>query len=283
MRIPLLVFTLLLAVTNLMAQSGDQSTSDAQSWKRYTAEERDFSVMMPKVPVLTLSKNSVTREHRHQGSLKTSVDNVSYSVLSSENRKPLLGLEEFIKEQLIRGWDLNSERRVTVNGISGKEYLSKDRNIVAQFFVTEKSLYRFLTKGAPADDPRVKQFFSSIELGEKVTGTRVQPEDGVVYYFQDEPDVFKGTDVDRRVQVLAKPEPVAVAGPPEASGSKFSVILRAVFSYDGNVTNITVIKGAPGEYTQSAIEAARKIKFVPATKDGVPVSMWMQLEYRFPF
>ena len=230
MKISLLVFTLLLAVTNLMTQPGNQSPADAQAWNRYTVEKRDLSVTMPKVRVLTLSKKSVEREHRHQESLKASVDNVTYSVLTSENSKPRLGLEEFIKEQLIRGWDHSSARNVTVNGIPGKEYLSKDRSVVAQFFVTERSLYRFLTKGAPADDPRVKQFFSSIELGKELAGTRVKPEDGVVYYFQDEPDVYKGKDVDRRVEVLAKPEPVAVA-----------------------------------------------------TKDGVPVSMWMQLEYRFPF
>jgi hypothetical protein len=33
--------------------------------------------------------------------------------------------------------------------------------------------------------------------------------------------------------------------------------------------------------TELAIEAAKKIKFVPATKYGYPVSMWMQLEYNF--
>lgn len=110
MRISLVVLTSLLAVTSLSAQPGKQSTSDAQAWTRYTVEKGDFSVTMPKVPVLIFSK-----------------------ILSSLN------------------------------------------------------------------------------------------------------------------------------------------------------IDITVVKGGPGEYTQSAIEAARKIKFVPATKDGVPVSMWMQLEYRFPF
>ena len=35
--------------------------------------------------------------------------------------------------------------------------------------------------------------------------------------------------------------------------------------------------------TERAIEAAKRIKFTPAMKDGKPVSVWMQLEYNFSF
>jgi hypothetical protein len=30
-----------------------------------------------------------------------------------------------------------------------------------------------------------------------------------------------------------------------------------------------------------SIRVARQIKFIPATKDGRPVSMWMELQYNF--
>jgi hypothetical protein len=42
-----------------------------------------------------------------------------------------------------------------------------------------------------------------------------------------------------------------------------------------------VVQGLPDGLTERAIEAARKIKFVPASKEGKYVSMWMQLEYNF--
>ena len=58
-------------------------------------------------------------------------------------------------------------------------------------------------------------------------------------------------------------------------------ILRVIFSKTGEVTNIQVLVGLPYGMTERAIDAARGIKFVPATKDGNPVSMWMQLEYIF--
>ena len=59
-----------------------------------------------------------------------------------------------------------------------------------------------------------------------------------------------------------------------------TVVLRAVFSRTGRVENIIVLSG-PAMLIETAIEAAKQIKFTPAMKDGQPVSMWMQLEYNF--
>jgi outer membrane biosynthesis protein TonB len=42
-----------------------------------------------------------------------------------------------------------------------------------------------------------------------------------------------------------------------------------------------VVQGLPYGLTEQAIAAARKLKFVPAMKDGKNVSMWIQLEYNF--
>jgi TonB family protein len=60
-----------------------------------------------------------------------------------------------------------------------------------------------------------------------------------------------------------------------------TVVLKCVFASDGRVTNIRVVQGLPNGLTEKSIEAARKIRFIPATKDGRNVSMWMQLEYNF--
>ena len=49
----------------------------------------------------------------------------------------------------------------------------------------------------------------------------------------------------------------------------------------GKPRSILVIQALPGGLTERAVAAAKKIKFVPATRDGTPVSMLMQLEYNF--
>ncbi|HEX6283216.1 MAG TPA: energy transducer TonB [Pyrinomonadaceae bacterium] len=41
------------------------------------------------------------------------------------------------------------------------------------------------------------------------------------------------------------------------------------------------VQGLPYGLTENAVDAAKKIKYFPAIKDGKRVSMWMQLEYNF--
>ncbi len=60
-----------------------------------------------------------------------------------------------------------------------------------------------------------------------------------------------------------------------------TVVIRCIFSSTGKVTDIKVISGLPDGLTEKAVEAARLIRFKPATKNGKPVSMYMQLEYNF--
>ncbi len=59
------------------------------------------------------------------------------------------------------------------------------------------------------------------------------------------------------------------------------VILNVIFRSNGKITNIRVVRGLPDGLTEQAIEAARKIKFEPASKDGQPVSIRANLEYSF--
>ena len=55
------------------------------------------------------------------------------------------------------------------------------------------------------------------------------------------------------------------------------VILSAVFSAEGKVKEINVIKGLPDGLTESAIQAAKKINFIPAIKSSKPISIQCQI------
>ena len=92
--------------------------------------------------------------------------------------------------------------------------------------------------------------------------------------------VFSGREVTSKARVLSKPEPTytEAARKNQITGT---VVLRAVFSSGGSVTNIHAVSGLPDGLTERAIAAAKQIRFVPATKDGRPVSMWMELQYNF--
>ena len=92
--------------------------------------------------------------------------------------------------------------------------------------------------------------------------------------------IFTGRDVTTKARLISKPEPQYTedARKNQITGT---VVLKVVFASNGSVTNIRTVSGLPHGLTERAIAAARQIKFVPATKDGHQVSMWMQLEYNF--
>ncbi|MBS1809786.1 MAG: energy transducer TonB [Acidobacteria bacterium] len=60
-----------------------------------------------------------------------------------------------------------------------------------------------------------------------------------------------------------------------------TVLVSAVFTADGKVTAIRVIRGLPDGLNDEAIKAAQKIRFTPAMKNGQPVSVRMSMEFSF--
>jgi TonB family protein len=92
--------------------------------------------------------------------------------------------------------------------------------------------------------------------------------------------ILPGRDVEQRARLLSKPEPqyTEEARRNQVTGT---VMLRVVFSSAGHVEQIHAVQTLPFGLTEKAIAAARQIRFVPATKAGHAVSVWMQLEYNF--
>lgn len=92
--------------------------------------------------------------------------------------------------------------------------------------------------------------------------------------------IFNPREVEQKARILSKPEPQYTE---EARRNQISgtVILRAVFSSTGQVTNIRAVNGLPHGLTERAIAAARQIRFTPAMKGGRAVSQYIQIEYNF--
>lgn len=92
--------------------------------------------------------------------------------------------------------------------------------------------------------------------------------------------VFRVPEVTTRARVLSKPEPQYTE---EARRAQITgtIILSVVFSRGGQVIDIRAVQPLCCGLTEKAIAAARQIRFVPATREGQPVSVRMQLEYNF--
>ena len=155
-----------------------------------------------------------------------------------------------------------------------------------QFYVAESRIYVLLAMNFIGAEWKREGFFSSFTVSSDVPGQLpLKAQDsseqvGLAKKETDTGEVLRSGETTQRARVLQKPEPTYTE-----SARKFSingtVILRAIFSSNGEVTIVRIVKKLPHGLTEQALKAAHKIRFTPAQKDGRPVSMWMQLEYNF--
>ncbi|HEX7175645.1 MAG TPA: TonB family protein [Pyrinomonadaceae bacterium] len=92
--------------------------------------------------------------------------------------------------------------------------------------------------------------------------------------------VFKPKELTSKAVLLKRPEPGYT---PEARAADISGMIsaRVLLGADGAVKHILIVKPLSHGLTERALDAARRIKFKPAVKDGRPVSQWVIVEYHF--
>ncbi len=292
-RILIPAFALLVIVAEALGQEtkvAQRSAESSASWKRYTVRFEKFSVELPTHPAMNTDIQIVgyERDERREVVLGAYAEGVVYTVYTLENRYPEKNFNAFCKEVFLRPvWNPASEKKFELNKIKGRQYYSNHPlGGVVQMFSGNGRLYRFQAFGAPPEDPRVKQFFSSIELRENDEAIPVVEGKGVTFKpigqteSPSDQQVFRGTQVDRKALVIMKPEPSYTLEARQFQ-TVGSVVLKVVFAGDGSITNIQVVEDLPRGLTKQAIQSAEKIKFIPAVKDGKYVSMWYQLVYNF--
>jgi TonB family protein len=290
-RLPLLICSLLLFVitANVRAQNSGAGSSE---WKTYMIRGEEFSAAFPLLPAVDIKVRPLYNMNikRKEVLVGCYADGVVYTVIAIENR-PRRSLNDFIRENMGNGSSPATESDVTRDGISGKQFLYSENSGMVQYFAGKDRLYRFGASSLKQDDPRVKKFFESVKLGPPAAdATEMMDGPGQPYEPMDEPadaatdvttqKLLTGKEVDRKVRLAMKPEPMytELARRSQITGT---VVLKCVFSRNGNITNLRIVSALPNGLTENAIDAAKKIKFFPAMKDGKPVSMWMQLEYNF--
>jgi TonB family protein len=197
------------------------------------------------------------------------------------------------KDRLFAGMtyerELPPETRGAV-GLPGREYTLTVGTVTgtAEFFVANERIYILLAMGQPGGDWPREKFFASFRLASPAAppATAKPLENGSTgpakstSEAEDYNRIFAGFEVTAKARVLEKAEPTYTESA-RKFGVQGTVVLRGVFSKDGQVTNLHVIRKLPHGLTQASIAAARAIRFTPAMKDGQPVSMWMELQYNF--
>jgi len=274
MKTKLSLLALILILLSFLPASAQQGPD---SWKRYTVPKQEFSVALPTLPAMTYYPPS--RDDPWRIEIGAYADGVIYMVEVYENVRGQRSLSDFIAEQT-RPSNLNdvTQKAVVVNGLAGQAYSWPWGT--SEYFADRNAFYCFTVINAAADHPGGKRFFSSIAFGQKQEGIAVTDGPGTPYQQDSQDALYTGKDVERKARLGMKPEPrYTVAARDHLVGG--TVVLKVVFTSAGNVSNIRIVSSLPDGLTENAVAAAKKIKFIPAMKDGHYVSMWMQLEYNF--
>jgi len=96
----------------------------------------------------------------------------------------------------------------------------------------------------------------------------------------DERKVFGSSEVQQSARIMETPAAEYTAEAQSAK-AKGEVRLRMVLAADGTVKDIFPIKSLGHGLTESAMNAARQIKFEPAIRNGAPASQFITFVYEF--
>ena len=278
-RFPLLAFMLVLFVSSAGAQT------DPADWHRYSVRNEKFSVALPAQPSFDYQRRHVdARRERVEITLSVFADGIVYLIRVFGNPSPRQSLESFIGDHASSGYRINPKSKgdLTVEGVDGKTFLFSRIDGATQFFSTGDRLFQFAAFGAPQDDARVTRFFSSVSLVNNKDAYKLPDEmPSTPTSGRDTPEkIFTPKEVDKTHQpiLMFAPEYTEAAREAKIEGT---VVLKCTLSANGQITSISVVSGLPHGLTERGIAAARKLKFIPAMKDGKYVSISTQMVMTF--
>jgi TonB family protein len=96
----------------------------------------------------------------------------------------------------------------------------------------------------------------------------------------DQRSVFGASEVQKPARIVDSPAAI-YTDEARINKVKGDVRLRMVLASDGTVRNVFPIKSLSRGLTESAIEAARQIKFQPAIRNNEPASQFVTFVYEF--
>lgn len=309
----ILLFSGILSVTNF-AQTATQTINEtpnvaAIKWEMRASQSKGFSISLPKTP-------SLYAENKYEVSEST-VRHVSYAdgivyVASVTNVVPLD--ENPYKNSSVTKIkpfdDSNFTRRIEdlKRDLPGAKVENiENKNAISFLQITnDKKTYRFYNDSANkrwfevwkiGDDEttleQTKKFFDSFKITAKPPGTEIG--NGAPYLLGDfkkaEPIKIEpknnGTQQTQIEKSVTTPLTLVIKPTPNYTETarknivEGAVRLRVNFSANGTVSILSIVYGLPDGLTEQAMEAAKKIVFIPPSKNGERVSITKTIEYGF--
>ena len=252
-----------------------QSPQAAFAWRESSPEDEEFTVNFPAEPRMTTGKRFFgDRQNNYKFHFYTVVtNNTLFLVESYEGDRP----KDLLKILMSGRRGITGIADVELNGVKGKEFTHdiEGLSFKGRYFATKKHAY--VVEGAKrgAYDQSIDHFLNSFILEHHPGGVLPLGASAT-----DNDEVFPSRELDAKAIVLFK-LPASYTDEGRSRKLRGTIVVDAVFRATGEVTDIHVRRGLGGGLDEQAIEATKAVAFVPAVKDGKPVSQRLMLEYSF--
>jgi TonB family protein len=169
-----------------------------------------------------------------------------------------------------------AQRNLEENNRVLQEYYQQKQPLNQDDFRRTQDRYAELLRAYPDGEARLK------EAREKLVAMQRQTPDLEARKRELEKSFaeMQKSQADRKAKLIYKVEP----GYTEQAREKKiegSVLLGMTIDHDGLPQNIQIKRSLEPSLDQAAVDAVRKWRFLPAIKDGQPVSMWITVEVNF--
>ncbi|MEO8073532.1 MAG: TonB family protein [Acidobacteriota bacterium] len=290
---------LLIFVTSVCAFAQTEKYDAPVNWERYKVSEKEVSILLPKIPTLISGFDVCSQVE--SGRYTVYAENVVYglNITAKLDGKPPSFCENIKRFDEKRFADqrlkelksqLNTTKETKFN-LNGLEVVKIANETFSYWLINDDDKGRwFELWAANADETNavVKNFIESIKIEKNPSGIEIGK--GSFRILGDETANNKDEPVDTKTAYSDK-EIVKIKYivkqiahyTEEARQNRIqgSVQLRVTFLASGGIGEISPLATLPHGLTEQAIAAAAKIAFIPAKKNGVPISIVGIVEYHF--
>jgi len=289
---PLVLILLFVTVWPVYGQT--EKTSAPVNWQRYSLEKESVSFLLPKTPVRIGDRDdcfnynsTVLYAYANEAVYTITIKRKGKERIPKECKaKMRFGKKLFDK----RVEELSSGNKNIVKPTSDA-YRLRSFEIATEYstirLVDDLQHDRWIELAVDRHSGLIeadREFLMSLRLkGDK---SSVQVSDGSSVTIGDA-EIHPAIDADSRrpldqaMKIVHKPRAPWTDEALRSAQLQGTVILRVTFLANGSIGSIKPVKGMPFGLTESSIATARKIAFLPQTKNGVAVNVIKQVEFSF--
>jgi hypothetical protein len=207
---------------------------------------------------------------------------------NKSERKPAAQIE--IKDSQINGFD-----------VSDVAFRAKNHTVKIQMFRSKSRLYFVKSVARSQNDQIARDFFESIKLvsgdtvvtpnlnnkSEPAAAAKMLLPKAVIETAEQSGGsnaaIIEPNDADKKMVLVYFPKPASPPSDTRFDRGFYQLKLKVLFQADGKIGTVETITKTSKEIEKQAIEAAKEIVFLPAEKDGKPVSTYGTVQYSLAF